>query len=124
MNSGKAVSVQLDDDVQMVVIMASPGGREENNDRPTQATPISDKPTQTPEPSRTKRVMIKMPNRTNSFKALFAVLVFHFRLAVQTQMYQVIGHSYGKQYRAGAHRQLWYPDRRRVLSLRDVVNHA
>ena len=35
MNSGSAVSVQLEDEVQMVVIMASPAGRGVNASTPT-----------------------------------------------------------------------------------------
>ena len=35
MNNGSAVSVQLEEDVQMVVIMASPAGREVNASTPT-----------------------------------------------------------------------------------------
>ena len=58
MNSGSAVSVQLEDDAQMVVIMVSPTGRLVNSSIPTQATPIRARPTQTPDPNnrnKTKR---------------------------------------------------------------------
>ena len=50
MKSGRAVSVQLDEDAQIVVIIVSPTGRVVNNSIPTQATPISARPTQTPVP--------------------------------------------------------------------------
>ena len=50
MNKGKAVSVQLDEEPQMVTDMASPAGRLLNNCMPTQATPDKDRPIQTPLP--------------------------------------------------------------------------
>src|SRR5210317_435787 len=59
-NSGRAVSVQLEAPVQMVVIMASPGGREVNRVMPTQATPTNARPTQTELPSSAKRTNKKM----------------------------------------------------------------
>ena len=52
MNSGSAVRVQLDDALQIVVSIVSPTGRVVNSSIPTQATPISARPTQTPLPSR------------------------------------------------------------------------
>ena len=51
MNSGRAVSDQLDEAVQMVVIIASPAGRDVNSSMPMNATPSSARPTQTPLPS-------------------------------------------------------------------------
>jgi hypothetical protein len=47
MNNGKAVRVQLLAPVQIVVIIASPAGRDVNSSIPTQATPIKANPTQT-----------------------------------------------------------------------------
>ena len=55
MNNGKAVRVQLDAPVQIVVIIASPAGRDVTNYIPTQATPIRAKPIQTELPSNKKR---------------------------------------------------------------------
>ena len=48
MNSGRAVSVQLDDEPQIVTAIASPAGRELNSCMPIQATPESVRPIQTP----------------------------------------------------------------------------
>ncbi|MNT37915.1 hypothetical protein D3C72_1740800 [compost metagenome] len=50
MNRGRAVSVQLDADPQMVTAIASPAGREENNCMPIHATPDSVSPIHTPLP--------------------------------------------------------------------------
>ena len=50
-NMGSAVSVQLLELVQMVVIIASPAGREVKSSMPTHATPISARPIQTELPS-------------------------------------------------------------------------
>src|SRR3546814_16403460 len=47
-NKGRAVSVQLDDAPQMVMAMASPAGRLENNSIPSQAVPARVRPTHTP----------------------------------------------------------------------------
>jgi hypothetical protein len=55
MNKGSAVNVQLLAPVQMVVIIASPAGRDVKSSMPTQATPISAKPTQTELPKSAKR---------------------------------------------------------------------
>ncbi len=52
MNSGNAVKVQDEDDVQIVVIMASPGGLDVKSSMPTKATPIKASPTHTPDPNR------------------------------------------------------------------------
>src|SRR4051812_50018216 len=48
MKSGRAVSVQLDDEPQTVTAMASPAGRELNSCMPIHATPESVRPIQTP----------------------------------------------------------------------------
>ena len=63
MNSGSAVSAQDDDAVQIVVIMASPAGRLVNSSMPTQATPSSARPTQTPVPKSRNRTNRKIPVR-------------------------------------------------------------
>src|SRR5258706_7186449 len=49
-NSGKAVSVQLDDEPHTVTAIASPAGRLEKSSMPTQATPIKARPIQAPVP--------------------------------------------------------------------------
>ncbi len=61
MKSGNAVSVQLDDDVQIVVIIALPAGWEVKASTPMYATPIRARPIHTPEPSRKKRTKKKIP---------------------------------------------------------------
>src|SRR5690606_32732552 len=48
-NKGRAVSVQLDEAPQMVMAMASPAGRLENNSIPSHAVPARVSPTQTPQ---------------------------------------------------------------------------
>ena len=48
MKSGRAVSVQLDDEPQIVTAIASPAGRELKSCMPIQATPDSVRPIQTP----------------------------------------------------------------------------
>ena len=63
MKSGRAVSVHDEEWLQMVVIITSPTGRLVNSSMPTQATPMSARPTQTPVPSsrnRTNRNSIMM----------------------------------------------------------------
>ena len=59
-NKGSAVNVQLLAPVQMVVIIASPAGRDVNNSIPTQATPMRAKPTQTELPSSKNNTKRKM----------------------------------------------------------------
>src|SRR5574341_2694525 len=48
MNSGSAVSVQLEAEPQSVTAIASPAGREENSCMPIQATPDKVRPIHTP----------------------------------------------------------------------------
>src|SRR4029079_19492193 len=50
MNSGSAVSVQLDDEPHTVTAIASPAGRVLNNCMPIQATPDNFRPIHTPLP--------------------------------------------------------------------------
>ena len=59
-NFARENGLWLIDEVQMVVIMASPGGREVNRVMPTQATPTNARPTQTELPSSAKRTNKKM----------------------------------------------------------------
>ena len=66
MKSGRAVSVQEEAPVQIVVIMASPAGLEVKSSMPTRATPSSASATQTPEPRRRKSTKRKMPVSANS----------------------------------------------------------
>jgi hypothetical protein len=54
MNKGSAVNVQLLAPVHIVVIIASPAGRDVNNSIPTQATPIRANPTHTELPKSAK----------------------------------------------------------------------
>merc|ERR1711991_1257979 len=61
--SGNAVSVQLEAPVHIVVIIASPAGREVNNSIPIHATPIRDRPTQT-----------ELPNKKNNEKRNITVV--------------------------------------------------
>ena len=63
MNKGRAVSVQLEEEPQIVTDMASPAGRLLNNCMPTQATPDNERPIQTP-----------LPKMTNSVKTSKAVM--------------------------------------------------
>ena len=63
MKSGRAVSVQLEDEVQIVVIMASPAGRLVNSSMAKRAVPRSARPIQTPPPSIRKRTKRRRPVR-------------------------------------------------------------
>ncbi|MNT03855.1 hypothetical protein D3C72_1384080 [compost metagenome] len=69
-NSGRAVSVQLDDAPQIVTAMASPAGRLEKISIPIQAVPASVRPTQTPQPSRTKIETTRRVMTRSSFMGL------------------------------------------------------
>ena len=60
-NKGRAVKVQLEAPVQIVVIIASPAGRTVNNSMPTQATPMSASPIQTEPPSKVNKTNKNMP---------------------------------------------------------------
>ena len=59
--SGRAVSVQLEAEPQIVTAIASPAGRDENSCMPIQATPDNDRPIQTPLPRIRNRVRINRP---------------------------------------------------------------
>src|SRR5690606_10143685 len=61
MNRGRAVSVQLEAEPQMVTAMASPAGRTENSCMPIQATPVSVRPIHTPLPSSANNDRISRP---------------------------------------------------------------
>ena len=58
-NRGKAVSVQLEVDPQMVSIMLSPTGRLVKSSMPTKATASSDRPIHRPEPSTANSTTIR-----------------------------------------------------------------
>src|SRR5690606_33697320 len=58
-NSGRAVSVQLLDEPQMVMAIASPASRPMSTSMPNQATPARVRPTQTPPPSRANSTMMR-----------------------------------------------------------------
>ena len=62
------MSVQLDEEPQMVTDMASPAGRLLNNCMPTQATPDKDRPIQTPLPKMTNSVKTSKAVMKRSFK--------------------------------------------------------
>ena len=64
-NKGRAVSVQLDAEPQMVTAMASPAGRAVKSCMPIQATPDSVRPIQTPLP--------KIRNSDNTSRAMMAI---------------------------------------------------
>ena len=61
MKSGSAVRVQLDDEPQIVTAIASPTGRVVKSSMPTNATPTSARPIQTPVPSRRKSAAMSSP---------------------------------------------------------------
>src|SRR3954471_7279269 len=67
MNSGSAVSVQLEAEPQTVTAMASPAGRDENSCMPIQATPASVSPIQTPLPSSRKSATMRSVVTPTSF---------------------------------------------------------
>ena len=67
MNSGSAVSVQLEAEPQTVTAIASPAGRDENSCMPIQATPASVRPIQTPLPSSANSATISRVVMATSF---------------------------------------------------------
>src|SRR3982751_364101 len=76
---GKAVSVQLDDDPQMVTAMASPAAREEKSCMPIQATPDSVRPIHTPEPRirKSERISSEVMARSDmKFLCCYFVVIY------------------------------------------------
>ena len=94
MNNGSAVSDQLEDEVQMVVIMVSPAGRTVNKSIPTSATPSNASPTHTPVPSRRNSV-----NRKIAVSARCSIFA-PARVAVLTAVAMLMSRS---QSRSAAH---------------------
>ena len=66
-NKGRAVSVQLLAELQIVMAMASPACRAVKNSRPNQATPASVRPTHTPPLSRVSKTTVSMALAKISF---------------------------------------------------------
>ena len=110
MKSGRAVRVQEEDADQMVVIMASPTGREVNSSMPTKATPRRARPTQTPVPSSRKRTNRKMAISSKLFHDRPLLVVFNdFRIdavfAGEDQIDKMIGQKRSRRPMApGDHR--------------------
>src|SRR5690606_37190405 len=132
MKSGSAVRVQLEAEVQMVVIIASPAGRDVKISMPTQATPISARPTQTPVPSsrnrtnrkRTMAPMCSMRVSVPFVRRLFRRGVPDPGVAVADRTEQVVQQRDGEDRRADRHPELRYPERGGILPLAHVAQHA
>ena len=108
MNIGKAVRVHDEEARQTVVSITSPTGRVVNSSMPTQATPISASPTQTPLPSsrNSTNKNRKMMGRF-SMSLLPVALVDQIALdpvvARENQMQQVVSQRDGQDHRADQH---------------------
>ena len=108
MNSGKAVSVQEDEADQIVVSITSPTGRVVNSSIPTQATPISAMPTQTPEPSsrnstKRKRMIVEMSSIALFPEALIYQIAFDPVAALGDDLIKVIGEGDSHDHGANQH---------------------
>src|SRR5690606_21878835 len=118
-NKGSAVSVQLDEAPQMVMAMASPAGRLENSSMPSQAVPARVRPTHTPQARNPKMETTSMVMTSASFiMCVFAVGGFGGTLEAADGF---IHDGNEENQCAHGHRDLWNPQRRRVVAGRDVV---
>src|SRR5690606_40204557 len=115
--SGRAVSVQLEAAPQMVTAMASPAGRLEKSSMPIQAVPASVRPTQTPQPSRTK---IETTSRVMTRTSFMSLLRGGGGQAAQAAR-QFVDHGHQEQDGAHRHADLRDPQRRGVVGGGDVV---
>src|SRR5947207_4994335 len=119
--SGSAVSVQDDAVPQIVTAIASPAEREEKSAIAVQATPVSASPIQTPLPSNAKSATINSVVTRRSLD-MRRLLSSRGRCACPRQLaQQLIDKSDRKDHGARGHRELRQPERRRVISSRDVV---
>src|SRR6476661_4230325 len=120
MNSGSAVSVQLEDDLQTVTAMASPAGRDENSCMPIQATPASVRPIHTLLPSSRNSVTISSVVMATSF--IVQGLLRRGVDAAATQLqHPVVDQRDEQHYRAQRHGDLGNPQRGGVVGSGDVV---
>src|SRR5206468_1290 len=82
-NSGRAVSVQLDEEPQMVTAMASPAAREEKSCMPIQATPDKVRPIQTPEPRMRNSEIISSEVMASSDMGFVLLIIRNARLRLR-----------------------------------------
>ena len=126
MKSGRAVSVQLEAEPQIVTAIASPAGRELNICMPIQATPESVRPIQTP--------LARMRNSEAMSRAVIAKSLMaqallvarrfvahrHDALAADLE-HELVDEGDRQHDGAERHRDLRQPERRGVVARRDVV---
>src|SRR5512134_1862962 len=115
-NSGSAVSVQLDSDPHTVSARASPPGRVVKSSMPSQATPSTAMPIQTPAPRITKsatisKSAIRVPIGSLDVRGFVGA---RRQLAGPQRYQQLLGEGERKAKEANRHRQLRNPQRRRV----------
>src|SRR6476619_1104016 len=120
MNSGSAVSVQLDDEPQIVTAIASPAGRELNSCMPIQATPESVRPIQTPLARMRKSATIRIAVMETSLIARRLVADRNEPLAADLE-HELVDEGDRQHDRAERHHDLRQPERGRVVAGRDVV---
>ena len=106
----------FDELVQMVVTITSPTGRVVNSSMPTQATPMSARPTQTPVPSsrnRTKRnrMMIEKSSMALLPVALLDQIGLDPVVAGKQHVDQMVGQRDRQDHGADDHRHLRDPER-------------
>src|SRR5512133_3349377 len=122
MNSGSAVSVQLEAEPQTVMAIASPAGRDENNCMPIQATPASVRPIHTPLPSRANSATIN--NVVMATSLIVQGLLGRGVHAIAAPLEHPFVDE-GDEHHHGAerHRELRNPQRRGVVAGGDVVDY-
>src|SRR5690606_25000692 len=106
-NSGRAVSVQLLAEPQMVMAMASPAARAVKNSRPNQAPPASGRPTHTPPLSSASSTTVSMTLAKISL--MVCVLRAGRHPPAQKLQHQLVAEGDEEDHRAGGHGQLRDP---------------
>ena len=125
-NSGSAVSVHDDAEPQIVTAIASPAGRDEKSSMPIHATPASASPIQTPLPSSANSATISSVVISASIASAHSLCSASRRRlrdarAAAHSSTSSSTNAIEQDQRAGGHRELRNPQRRRVVAGRDVV---
>src|SRR5205823_8246793 len=122
--SGSAVSVQDDAVPQIVTAIASPAEREEKSAIAVHATPASASPIQTPLPSSANSATINSVVTKRSLDMCRLLSGRRKRTRSRQFAHQLIDESDREDHGARSHRELRQPERRRVVSRRDVVERV
>ena len=120
MNSGSAVSVQLDAEPQIVTAIASPAGRVLNSCMPIHATPESVSPIHTPLPRMRNSDATSSAVTAKSFIAGGLVRA-HDDASTADFEHELVDEGDREHERPERHRELRDPQRRRVAGGGDVV---